>query len=61
MFDYDFTLEPGKKLDVRKYNKNKSVISVIIPFYNDLKYIEQSVKCILNQTYPYFEILIIWN
>lgn len=59
MFDYDFTLEPGKKLDVRKYNKNKPVISVIIPFYNDLKYIEQSVKCILNQTYPYFEILII--
>lgn len=59
MIDYDFTLEPGKKLDIRKYSKNKPVISVVIPFYNDLKYIEQSVKCILNQTYPYYEILII--
>ena len=59
MVDYDFSLEPGKKLDIKKYSKGKPLISVVIPFYNDLKYIEQSVNCILNQTYPFYEILII--
>lgn len=59
MIDYDFSLEPGKDLNVKKYSNNKPIISVIIPFYNDFKYIEQSVKCILNQSYPYYEIIIV--
>lgn len=56
---YDFSLEPGKKLERKDYITKKPEISVIVPFYNDEKYIEQSVNCILNQTYPYFELLII--
>lgn len=57
--NFDFTLEPGKVLDKKEYIENSLEISVIIPFYNDLKYIEQTVNCILNQTYPYYELLII--
>lgn len=56
---FDFSLEPGKKLNKVNYEKKEPVISVIIPFYYDKDYIEQSVNCVLNQTYPYFELLII--
>lgn len=59
--EFDFSKEPGIKiLNNRKYEEEKEpIISVIIPFYNDKKYIEQSINCILNQTFPYYEILII--
>ncbi len=56
---FDFKLEPGKKLEIEEYEPKEAQISVIVPFYNDEKYIEQTVNCILNQTYPYFELLII--
>ena len=58
--DYDFSLEPGRiRLDNRDYKNKEPVISVVIPFYNDKAYIEQSVNSVLNQTFPYYEILII--
>lgn len=57
--NFNFELEPGKKLERENYEPKSPEISVIVPFYNDEKYIEQTVNCILNQTYPYFELLII--
>ena len=58
--EYDFSLEPGKeRIKYRDYKAKEPVISVVIPFYNDKDYIEQSVKSVLNQTFPYYEILII--
>ena len=59
MINFNFELEPGKQLERRDYEPKSPEISVIVPFYNDGKYIEQTVNCILNQTYPYFELLII--
>lgn len=58
---FDFTKEPGKVLEeTRKYKTTgEPVVSVVMPFYNDKEYIEQSVNCILNQTFPLFELLII--
>lgn len=56
---FDFKLEPGQRLEIGEYEQKEAQISVIVPFYNDEKYIEQTVNCILNQTYPYFELLII--
>ena len=57
---FDFSLEPGKTLKDRiEYVKKEPIISVIMPFYNDQKYIRQSVYSILNQTFPYFELVII--
>jgi glycosyltransferase involved in cell wall biosynthesis len=35
------------------------LVTVIIPFYNEEKYIEKSVSCIINQTYKNLEILLI--
>lgn len=57
---FDFSLEPGlKKYETIEYRYKEPVISVIIPFYNSGKYIEQTVTSVLNQTFPYYEILII--
>lgn len=56
---FDYTNEPGKILKKIEYKEEEPIISVIIPFYNDKDYIKQSVTCILNQTFPLFEILII--
>ena len=57
---YNFSLEPGKiKEKNRDYMEENPIISVIMPFYNDKKYIRQSVISVLNQTFPYYEILII--
>ncbi len=57
--DFDFSKQPGKILNKQKYIYKEPLISVIIPFYNDDKYIDQAVNCVLNQTFPCFEILII--
>lgn len=57
---FDYSLEPGQIL-----NKNSQqdisapLVSIIMPFYNDKDYIEQSVNSILNQTFTNFELLIV--
>jgi glycosyltransferase involved in cell wall biosynthesis len=38
---------------------DKPLISIIIPCYNDAKYIEQSVNSALNQTYKNIEVIVI--
>lgn len=59
MKNFDYSQEPGKLLEKKEYEIKEPVVSVIIPFYNDKDYIEQSVNAILNQTFPLFELLII--
>ncbi len=52
---------PGKEL--KKYgevnNQEKTTVSIITPFYNDGKEIEETFQSIMNQTYPYFEWIIV--
>lgn len=38
---------------------NKSLVSVIIPCYNDAHYIEQAVHSALNQTYSNIEVIVV--
>jgi teichuronic acid biosynthesis glycosyltransferase TuaG len=40
-------------------NKNKPLISVIIPSYNSNKFIRETVESVLNQTYKNFEIIVV--
>ena len=40
-------------------NNNNIYISVVLCTYNDEKYIRKSIESILNQTYRYFELIII--
>lgn len=36
-----------------------NLVSIIMPAYNSAKYIEQSIESVVNQTYPYWELLVI--
>ena len=57
---FDYTLEPGKFL-----NKNitipteKPLISIITAYYNCKDYIMQTANSVLNQTFPYWEWVIV--
>ena len=58
--NFDFTMEPGKTIDKRtRINDGKPLISIITPYYNAEKYIYQTANSIINQTFPYFEWIIV--
>ena len=58
--NFDFSKEPGKVEKNRyKYNEYEALMSIIMPFYNDAKNIDQTINSILNQTFPNYEIIII--
>ena len=39
----------------------KDLVSIIIPYYKKKKYILKTINSILNQSYNYFEIIIIYD
>ncbi|MBP8708414.1 MAG: glycosyltransferase [Caldisericia bacterium] len=41
------------------YEENGPVVSVIMPCYNSVKYLEEAIDSILEQTFPNFELIII--
>lgn len=57
----DFKKWPGKELIKRTkvLNEEKPVISIISPFYNGQEELEETFNSIMNQTYPYFEWIIV--
>ncbi|TWH59722.1 glycosyltransferase involved in cell wall biosynthesis [Desulfitobacterium sp. LBE] len=57
---FNFSLEPGKVLRKRYGEiKEKPLVSVITAYYNAGKYFEQTFNSVLNQTFPYFEWIIV--
>lgn len=57
---FDFNQEPGKQKNDRKLvNDGKPLISIITPYYNAKKYIQQTANSIFNQTFPYWEWIIV--
>lgn len=60
MIHFDYKLEPGRKLEKGRVALNhKKVISIVTPAWNPSDKIFTLANCILNQTYPYYEWLII--
>ena len=56
----DFTLQPGQSLKQRFVTENISPrVSIITPFYNTLEHFEQMYNSVLNQTFPWFEWIIV--
>jgi glycosyltransferase involved in cell wall biosynthesis len=56
----DYKKIPGKTLKkYGEYQNNDPVISIITPFYNTGKEIEETYNSVMNQTYPYFEWIIV--
>lgn len=57
---FDYTMMPGKELNSNKYiNDGKPIISIITGYYNCKKYIRETANSIINQTFPYWEWIII--
>ena len=57
---FDFKREPGRFLMNRpQVSFDKPLVSVITPFYNAGKYFEQTYNSVLNQTFPWFEWIIV--
>lgn len=57
----DYTKTPGRKLEKIKFESEEfePIISIITPYYNSQKYIEETANCILNQTFPFWEWIIV--
>ncbi len=56
----DYSLFPGKeRIKGKEYEKKEIVISIITPYYNTNKYIDATINSVLNQTFPYFEWIIV--
>ena len=58
---YDYKLYPGRTLKpkVEYENNEKPIISIITPYFNSKKYIETTANSVLNQTFPFFEWIIV--
>ena len=62
MLKIDYKQYPGKelkKIDFEIDNNQRPIISIITPYYNSQKYIEETANSILNQTFPYWEWVIV--
>ena len=44
-----------------KIEITKDLVSIIIPYYRKKKYILKTINSILNQSYNYFEVIIIYD
>lgn len=40
-------------------SENTPVVSVIIPAYNQARYVRKSIQSVLDQTYPFFELIVV--
>ena len=60
MMEFDFSKEPGRCLLNRNLqHEGKPLVSIITPYYNAGKYFEQTFNCVMNQTFPWFEWIIV--
>ena len=57
----NYSKMPGRQLEKIEFENQEfdPIISIITPYYNSQKYIEQTAKCILNQTFPFWEWIIV--
>lgn len=57
---FDYKMVPGQELTEKKYiNDGKPLISIITGYYNCKEYIRQTAFSVINQTFPYWEWIII--
>ena len=57
---FDYTLQPGMKEENRAVNvEGKPLISVITAYYNTGECFEQTFRCMKNQTFPWYEWIIV--
>ena len=57
--DYEVTPIYKKENSKKECDAFKPVVSIVTPFYNSKDYIEDTAYCVLNQTFPWFEWIIV--
>ncbi len=58
--DFDYTLQPGRFPLERNLIRNaEPLVTIVTPFYNAGKYFEQTFYCVMNQTFPWFEWVVV--
>src|SRR5699024_1906162 len=58
--EFDFKLQPGLSLHKRGLRTDGTpLVSIITPYYNGGKYFEQTFNSVMNQTFPWFEWIIV--
>ncbi len=59
--DYNYQKKPGQKVEKigKLLNKEKPTISIITPFYNGGKTLQETANSVFSQTYPYYEWIIV--
>ena len=57
---FDYTKQPGRNLSrFRGAHAGRPLVTVITPFFNAGDYFEQTFNCVMNQTFPWFEWIIV--
>ena len=58
---FNFNYTPGRTREFNRevINKHEPIVSIITAFYNGGKYLSQTANSILNQTFPYWEWIIV--
>ena len=58
---FDYSMEPGKELEKEPaiYDGSEPLISIITAYYNCKEYIQQTFNSVINQTFPYWEWVIV--
>lgn len=57
---FDYQQQPGLKLFNRDLvTDGEALVTIVTPFYNGGEYFEQTYNCVLNQTFPWFEWIIV--
>lgn len=57
---FDFSKKPGKiVLNRGSFIDEEPLVSVVTPYYNAEKYFRELYPCVLNQTFPWFEWIIV--
>lgn len=58
--NFDFNKQPGLKLNNKfDFIMDKPLITIVTPFFNATKYFHQTFNSVQNQTFPYFEWIIV--
>lgn len=58
--EFDFKKEPGKVAFNRKYVTDvEPLITVVTPYYNAHEYFEYLYPCVMNQSFPWFEWIVV--
>ena len=57
---FDYKQEPGKVLIQQEQHTDiDPLVTIITPFYNSGKHFTQTYNCVINQTFPWFEWIIV--